>query len=426
MKRIYGVIIILSILLVGVLYLNNSNDYLCSNIITSNNYMLKMPNNILTDELLESDVWWENVQKDYQEYLGEDYQDKVKRNGIASKNADKIRDLFDKTVDDEVIFPPYIGGLYINDNNDLVIQIVKNNIPTDLSNDYLKYLKVLSVDKNAIIEYVNYSDQELKDLNDSIINALTSKYSFEEIGIAKLYIDTINNSVVVELLDYNEVNINKFKHLISNSKAIKIKQGDKIVSSLKAGGKIGGCSVGYRARKKSSGKGFVTAGHCYCNGTNISGYGVVQNRQLTGKVDAAWINSAGTSLTIYNTLHKWNVSGTQPLPSPASITTTVSTPTVGQYIGRVGQTTGHRLGQITSVNLSFHLVEGDDCLHLCPTMTNQISTTVYQDYGDSGGIVYLSADRSTLGIGTFKDTSNNHMIFNSAKNINSAFGISRY
>lgn len=383
-------------------------------------------NEVLTDDFLADDNWWKSVEKDYSEYYGKNWKEKIKKNGIASDNAEKIRKLYQNYGEEDVSFPNYIGGIYINQNDDLVIQIVKKNLPKSNSIEFKKYNEMLGIDENAVIDFVNFSDEEINSVYAEALEKIQKDNLFKKIGISKMYIDTINNNIVVELLNYCDDTISEFKNKVFDSEIITFKKGLEVRKTLNAGGAIGGCSVGYRARKTSSGKGFVTAGHCYCNGTNISNYGVVQNRQFSGKIDAAWINSAGTSLTITNTLHNWSISGSQALPSPATITTTVVTPTVGQAIGRVGQTTGHRLGTISSVGVSFNVTDGDSCLNVCPTMTYQIMTTVTQDYGDSGGIVYLSSNRATLGIGTFKELETNHMIFNSAKNINSTFGISRY
>ena len=417
-------IFIISILLLSGVYLfglnDKNNNYICySNLIAKNN-------NLLTDDFLDSEEWWDSVKQDYIDYYGEDYLIKIKQNGDASANADIVRSFYNKDENGEFIIPNYIGGLYINDENVLVIQIVKKYIPQADEIDYSLYMKMINSIDKKIIEYVNYSENELNDLNDYIVQKLQNRDLYNSIGISKVFVDTINNSIGIGLINYNEESIEKFKNNVINSNAIYFIKGGMIVPTLNSGGAVGSCSVGYRARKSSTGKGFVTAGHCYCNNAYIGGFGTVQNRQFSGKIDAAWVNSANISITIYNTLHNWSVSSSLPLPNPPSVTTSVATPTVGQNIGRVGKASGHRVGTITSTNISFFLQYDDDCSGIAPYMTNQIDTTVFQNNGDSGGIVYYSSNRATLGIGTFKDVNTNYMIFSSAKNINSIFGITRY
>lgn len=381
---------------------------------------IKLSNEILTDDFLTDNNWWQNVKDDYVDYIGKDFNLKLNANLKASNNANKILSLFGED------YPSYYGGIYIDDNNNLVLQLVKDRIPNTSNILYTNISNIMNNDDNSKIEYVKHTAEELEYVNSVIYEKLNTGNNFSDLGIAKFYIDTLNNSIVVEFLDYGEDTVKKFKENIIDNDMISYKQGSPVVSTLNAGGSVGGCSVGYRARKTSTGKGFVTAGHCYCNGITINGYGTVKNRKFGGKIDALWIDSSSTSLSITNYFHNWSISGSSSLPDPATLTTTVTTPVVGQYIGKVGKASGHRLGKITSINTSFNYADGDSCLGTCPSFTNQISTSVYQIEGDSGAIVYLSSNRSTLGIGTFKVRESNTMIFSSAKNINSEFGISRY
>jgi len=238
----------------------------------------------------------------------------------------------------------------------------------------------------------------------------------------------------VELIDYNEEEIAIFRSRIMDSPLITFKQGTRVQTStnLNAGGQfaLGGnrfCSVGYRARKGSTGQGFVTAGHCVCFNDVWTIFGRVRERQFGGRIDAAWLDTSGATGTPTNNFHNWNlILGSQPLPPLPVLSTAVVTPTVGQNIGRIGRTSGHRLGRVSEINVSFVSADTDRCMSnpICPVMTHQILTTVHQMGGDSGGVVYLTSNRSTLGIGTFRRGT--QMIFSSAQNINNAFGLSRY
>lgn len=382
---------------------------------------MELSNDFLTDDFLNNNSWWKSVKKDYVDYLGEDFELKLDANLKASNIANKILNLFENNS-----YPSYYGGIYINDDNNLVLQLVKDNIPSKKDNLYNNLNKIVNKDNGSTVEYVKYSNEELEYVNSLIYNKLNADNNFDKLKVAKFYIDTLNNRIVVEFSIYDETIIEKFKKQIVDSDMVVYKEGNSVISTLNSGGSVGGCSVGYRARKVSSGKGSVTAGHCYCNNVTINGYGIVKNRKFSGKIDALWIDSYGTTLNITNDFQNWNISGSVSLPEPAKLTAIVSNPVVGQYIGKVGKASGHRLGKITSINTSFNFKDGDSCLGTCPSFTNQISTSVYQIKGDSGCIVYLSSNRSTLGIGTFAMQNNNYMIFSSAKNINSEFGISRY
>lgn len=171
------------------------------------------------------------------------------------------------------------------------------------------------------------------------------------------YIDVINNIVVVELVDYNEGEIDKFKSTIMDSPLITFKQGEKytMTANINAGGPISsiGCSVGYRARKTSTGQGFVTAGHCVrylAIGTNIPGFGVLKNRQMQGSIDAAWIDSSSATGTPTNDFHLYSGSTVPSGTLSTSVATSYSIATIGQIVGRIGATTKHQTGVIGAIN----------------------------------------------------------------------------
>ena len=186
----------------------------------------------LTDNILDDRLWWNSVQSDYKSFLGEDYEEKIRKNGIASDNADKVRKFFKEDEKGDTIFPNYIGGLYINKDNNLVIQIVKDNIPNILSSDYDIYNKIIKID--SIIEYVDYSNSELVDINNEIVNHMHDESLINEIGITKVYIDTINNRIVVNLIDDNEFYISLFKNNVYDSNIIVFKRGNFVQKTLKA------------------------------------------------------------------------------------------------------------------------------------------------------------------------------------------------
>ena len=95
--------------------------------------------NILSDDILNTKEFEKEREESLIEEYGENYRKILKDNYKSSKNAEKIKNMFAKTrtlgksFDENINYPDYIGGLYINDNNELVIQIVKDNIPTTQS-----------------------------------------------------------------------------------------------------------------------------------------------------------------------------------------------------------------------------------------------------------------------------------------------------
>ena len=394
--------------------------------------------NILSDDILNTKEFEKEREESLIEEYGENYRKILKDNYKSSKNAEKIKNMFAKTrtlgksFDENINYPDYIGGLYINDNNELVIQIVKDNIPTTQSKKAV-FNEVMSVDENAIIEYVNYSQNELDNINEII----TEHFLANELpdNVVSYYIDTINNIIVVELENYNEQEIEKFKKVV-DSKLITFKEGIRSIytGSMNAGSPIdiegNGCSMGYRARVGSSGTGFVTAGHCTRNNstgklyTNIT-YGEVKNRQIGGNMDAAYIKTNSS----YTPTNNWYAKPPYTVPSGTLSTAVKTSFTVGEKVGRIGTTSGTQTGTITNINKSVNI----NFNGTSEKYTKLVATNVRQLPGDSGGIVYYSyIDYSgqfgdmhdTAGIGTIAE--NDQMIFSRADLINSKFGISRY
>lgn len=381
----------------------------------------------ITDDVFNTKKF--NVDRD--DYLtkvyGANWEKLYKRNSMSSLNANKIESLFKKEDNTIIKFPKYFGGMYIDDEDNLVVQIVKNLIPQENDNDYLIYKKILNIVNNKI-EYVDNSYNDIyvtyEKMNELFLNNKFDNY------VRAFYIDVMNNKIVVELLNNSDNEQKEFKEKIFNFDFIEFVREKGATVSLNVGASNGmGGSVGYRARKTSSGQGFVTHGHGVNVNQVISGIGKVKNKRFSGKVDASWVDTKGYSATPTN---NWQAYPPYIMPT-LSLSTTIKTSfVVGERVGRIGKTTKHRTGKITKVSWSGLVPECSTCPEI--EFTNMVLTDVYQLEGDSGGIVYYTQTSPlpntperhlTCGIGVFK-TSNNKMIFSRADYINTAFGLSRY
>lgn len=288
----------------------------------------------------------------------------------------------------------------------------------------IMFNKIINVDNSLLIEYVNHSYSELKNIQDIITNAFETGKYFDLISM--FYIDEDINNIVVALKNYNDKSIKKFKEEIIDSELVTFIEGGEMTTSadINAGGPIPiGCSVGYRARKNITGSGFVTAAHCVESNQILSNFGTVKSRNFGGDVDAAWIDStAGLPLTVkpvpQNIFHKYSGSTT---PSGSLSTSVATSYTKGQKVGRIGATSHFQTGTITAVNTTFGIMLDDKNV----MFKNQIQTDVYQKEGDSGGVVFLISNNQTMGIGTFRNKEY-QMTFSRADKINSILGISRY
>lgn len=351
----------------------------------------------------------------------------LEKNWKQTLLAGKIEDIIKKEG-----YPDYYGGMYISDDSEqLIIQIVRNNIPKKTSNYYNNYEKILTMSDTIKIEYVNNSYADLNKINDAIIEKYIIQKNQQSNWNAN-YIDVINNTVVIETTN-NVTNIKKtIKNDLLNSVdldnfgivSIVQTKGKNInyATTLKAGQGIstspGPCSMGFRA--KVNGKtGIITAGHC-TNGLNqnINGLGIVKKYKESGNVDAAFIETI-TTLSPSNTLiySSGVTSKLNTVTSPPSLA-------VNTIIGKSGKSSKYTTGKITNLNYS-GTFDGI-------AFTGLISTTAGSAPGDSGAPVFIPvnvSDGVTL-VGILKggnsSNANASMIFVKESLIRSSFNYTRY
>ena len=371
--------------------------------------------NIAVENLLTDPIFNAEYEKTLIAEYGENYKDIFARNTQAAENAQKIVKFFPTSKSGEVTFPEYIGGLYINNNENLVIQVIKNAIPTSKNEKFSIYNDIISLDKTAKIEYVESSYAELNALNKKI-----TEYFLENVkksNISAVYIDVIENTVVVELEKCDNEEIKSFKKSLIDSPLITFQKATKGIvktATYNAGAALNagaGGTIGYRAKLGST-NGFVTAGHAVMyNGNTLGSYGTVKKWQDSGKVDAAWVQSTHTF--------------TNNLASQTYPTVTLNTldqssyATVGLLVGKVGNSTKGQTGRVQNTSWSGTIGT--------TAYTQLIETNIYNNCGDSGGPAFTMVSPATvLGISTAGYCPGNKAFIVRADNIKAAFGITRY
>lgn len=386
----------------------------------------------LIDDLLQDEEFQDEIKGYLIEEYGENYMEKIERNQHAVQSAKRVDSNFQKTRSGEVIYPDYIGGLYIDDNDNLVIQMVESAIPNEKSIEYSTYQSTLAVDDTSKVEYVKYSYEELKEVHDEILNYFLDEDKNN--NISGLYIDVISNRVIVELNNYTEKEIENFKDEVIDSPVVSFKNtaGFKTISTVNPGAGFTsstyqGCSYGYRARTASGQEGVVTAAHCFKDKTNgsITLVGSVKNWKCAGTMDAAFVqNTKGATLTN-------NFARNYPLGNIANLSTNVvSSFYSGQKIAKLGVKTGFTLGSVNAPSYSGSV--SVNSLNMTVNFTDLVYADILSQEGDSGGIVIdqklnFNDGYHTAGICTASSSTNsNHSLFTKASNINSAFGLSRY
>lgn len=280
------------------------------------------------------------------------------------------------------IYPEYYGGMYISDDSlNVVIQIVKKNIPNQNTDEYDNYKKLFELSKNIEVEYVLNSFNELEEINEKLKGYYLNIKNNNELNA--FYVDTIKNNVVVDLKNINWRMRNDFKRNVSSSNAIILTTSNNspiTYKTIKAGSGIinNTCSSGFRA-KIGGVSGIVTASHCTTGlNQNINGLGKVV--RYNKNIDAAFIETQSSN-TLTNTLA---------YPSPDGTITTLNTrmisPSlkVNTIVAKSGMTTGYTSGKITNndftANFNGIIISG------------LVSTNANASGGDSGAPVFLPSN----------------------------------
>lgn len=318
---------------------------------------------------------------------------------------------------DNIEYPEYYGGAYIDGNDKLVIYITedaKTNLKSLLANTIKS--------QDFIIQKAKYSYNTLNGIMDKVnefkINNPDSPVSD---NFLCYYLSDSDNEIVVELQRFDENSIRTFKQDVCNSDAIRFVQANGIPydiadvnpGNLITNGSIRG-SVGYRA-KLSGKEGIVTAGHVIALNSYLEfksmTFAKCTKRQYSGNVDASFCEIlTPPGYTPTNTLVVNGVSST--------LSTAISEPGVGTTINKIGQKTGHSSGKVLNTNASL-TVNGI-------TITNLTSASFTADNGDSGGIVYSVAGSVRYTLGILKGMDSKAVYYCKANRVNAALGTIRY
>ena len=331
--------------------------------------------------------------------FGNDYLQYLEDNSYELSIAQKIDDLIKKNYVDS--YPDYYGGMYISDDSkNLIIQIVERNIPKNDTSDYYIYKKLISMDNTIMIEYVRNSFKNLNDVHHMISN----NYKYDK-NFSSMYIDVVNNNVVIELLDNSLLKQEDFKNYLSVINKMSLSEIDNLFDSnlitfmqgsikehtsslydMYPGQSIavpgGTCSMGFRT-KYNGHAGYMTAGHCVMiDGTNtILATGQVkvfqyQNQQVG---DYAFVQTS--TYTPLNTM-KYGMNNLAAYPMDLLVTT-APTLVVGTAIAKEGATTHYTAGTITALNYDVYYNSTGK------TIKGLVKATLSSAQGDSGGVVFI-------------------------------------
>ena len=374
---------------------------------------------------MQTDEFKESMVNQLKEEYGDGYASIVSLNSQAVEASAEINDLI---INDNEVYPDYYGGMYINDNQRLVVQIVNNNVPALTNSSYQTYNNIMN-DDNVVIEYVNYSYNELNNINDSITEYFSNNIS-SDISISRNYIDVYANKVIVELSNNTSLEQQKFKDKVSDSELIVFRHGERSINALNSGqgmyydGDLL-CTLGFRAKRNGK-SGFVTAGHCvqmFSEGSQYYSYGkIAKNAYKFGTpADAAFIeNSSVTNNLQYPISTRY--------PAITSLKTMIYPQNLvaGTLVGMNGAVSHGKTGKITQANVTHYVT---DTYTLQPVqIKNQVMTDIKGSPGDSGGVVFtIDLNPRVVGVVQAMKGGTDEMSFSTYSNISSELGgITRY
>lgn len=335
--------------------------------------------------------------------FGDNYEEFLEDNWNKVEIAGKVESLMKDNYKDS--YPSYYGGMYISDDaQNLVIQIVEKNIPSEESEEYPIYNKIINIDSSIKIVYVNYSYNELNAVNNKIIEYFNSDKAdmgaFE--NFSSNYIDIMNNTVVIELENntnekqaiFKQVVLADSKQVLTSSKQslvdskyIVFKKGEpaRTTINLNPGGLLyvhgGTCSMAFRVKYNNE-VGYVTAGHCF-KGLYPLQTGTLKLWHFANNSsgDYAFVATNGT-YDPTNTLEY-----TAPGITQLAVVNFCPTLITNMAVAKVGDKTHYTAGKITDTSRNVKYKTGTNSY---TTINDLAVAEMTVNCGDSGGAVFIS------------------------------------
>lgn len=339
------------------------------------------------------------------------------KSSIAAKEARELMQVIENepgTRSSGSAYPDYFGGIYLDDNFDLVLVIVDDNPEKYRS---MAETKVKNVKLN--LQKGEFSMNELKEIQgklDDFFHNSAPKSIMDNLISASLKIKL--NRIVIEFMDISPTKIDEFKKAFMDSPAIIYTQGiERLtdVASIKPGSEIKGPgiikgSVGYRAMNSANQVGIVCSGHVFTivnQSANVNGVNVgnVANTKNSGNIDAAFVritNSNYQPSNIVDVTEQELISETAPFEGEKATLRGIN----GTYSN----------GKVIDVSIGAPGPGGtylSDQIRIGPAPTTN---------GDSGGIAYTGF----FILGVIKGVAGGNTYVSKAHNINSTFGLTTY
>lgn len=357
----------------------------------------------------------------------------VENENDSIKMNDKLLSYFSKnygnnsrSLGQDIEYPNYYGGSFIDDDGNLNVMLTKN-IKLD---DNIE--KVLS---NVSKIECKYSYAELSEVVDIVTIAMDNVDVKRSKGSEKSYYQDImgsalndeENVVEVYIKNLNDEKTEWFKNNVCDSDCILLKSSTSNATeeANTSGQKLSNDSYSFSGafrvkRTNDSGLhyGFITCGHGNSVGSTIYGYdnkkiGTVKLHKYGGAYDMSYVEMSS----------KDNFSNTI-TGSPYTLKSTnddISTPVVGQGAYIFATHNKNVGGKVTSTKVSFKYNN--------VTFSNMIGANYSSQSGDSGGLITStpsSTNSTCKPLGVHKGTFEKYKVFTSAMNVINYWHLVRY
>ena len=172
------------------------------------------------DDLTDMDI---NIEEILISEFGEEFWNNHNR---ALENIELIWSLFPDDRYGMTILPDFMGGLYLNNDGNLVVQVVDND--TARTQAIAALSNAVNMDE-IIIEYVEFPESYLLEIINSLNTLWSDNPDCDVVGnVISFGLDTMNNRVEFGLIVYSATEIARFRETILDSPAISFAQGYEI------------------------------------------------------------------------------------------------------------------------------------------------------------------------------------------------------
>ena len=366
-----------------------------------------------------------SCEKHLQKLLDEDETNSKNEMVISDEEANALENYeeLEEAIEENQELESHYSGAYINNNDELVV-VLEKDCGEEIVEDVEK------IDDDIEIKYAQYTLEELEHAKEDLTKVMENKKELFDF-VNAIYIDEMNNCIVIDIIDISDEKIEFIKKYISrdvhiafngveksdivSGEATALKGGQAIY--VRNGGSVGRGSIGFRA-KTSDGKyyGFVTAGHVgkylgqkvYADKACKKLIGTVIRRQQSGSVDAAFVRITNSNYTMSNGIYYKNV----------NLNSSVANPVQGATVYKSGSSTGWTSGKVKYTNCNVKIDNR--------SFTNLAKADYASKSGDSGGTVYepfyaLKSPYTAVGIHVASGG-----VFVKSNNILSALKLKRY